>query len=316
MTFLPGVAVFAVVLASAPDSGAVAGFPTERSDHAMAYDESRHVTVLFGGSDETGTFLQDTWEWNGTRWANRTVANQPSPRAGHVMAYDSSKKHILLFGGYNADGELNDTWVWNGNEWSQELPRASPPPARLWKMVFDVAHERAVLVGVIDGNNETWVWHRSNWAPLADRNLGGGLVVVGQALTYDARARQVTFTVFDDGVPSWRLVGATWRREKSARQPSPSARANPAVAFDQARRRMVVFGGSLNGSQPNQETWEQLPDSWSKKNVSWAPPPRDSSVAVFDTDRSRVVLFGGNGEAHRLNDTWEYDGAAWAPKAP
>ena len=37
-----------------------------RRQHAIAYDAGRGVVVLFGGYD--GTYLNDTWEWNGSAW--------------------------------------------------------------------------------------------------------------------------------------------------------------------------------------------------------------------------------------------------------
>ena len=40
--------------------------PGVRLDSAMAYDEQRGVTVLFGGSD--GADRNDTWEWDGATW--------------------------------------------------------------------------------------------------------------------------------------------------------------------------------------------------------------------------------------------------------
>lgn len=45
--------------------------PPARYGHAMAYDESRGVTVLFGGMGENGTTLNDTWEYDGVTWTQR-----------------------------------------------------------------------------------------------------------------------------------------------------------------------------------------------------------------------------------------------------
>jgi hypothetical protein len=43
--------------------------PGTRRVHAMAYDEARGVTVLFGGMHEK-TLMSDTWEWDGRVWKN------------------------------------------------------------------------------------------------------------------------------------------------------------------------------------------------------------------------------------------------------
>ena len=41
--------------------------PAARHLHAMAYDNARQRTVLFGGSTGTSQ-LSDTWEWDGKKW--------------------------------------------------------------------------------------------------------------------------------------------------------------------------------------------------------------------------------------------------------
>src|SRR5690242_17994803 len=49
--------------------------PSARSNHAMAYDTARGVTVLFGGADGNGGGLgAETWEWDGTAWTQRVVS--------------------------------------------------------------------------------------------------------------------------------------------------------------------------------------------------------------------------------------------------
>jgi hypothetical protein len=45
--------------------------PPTRTGHAMAYDEARGVVVLFGGSTQDGTLLNDLWEYDGTTWVQR-----------------------------------------------------------------------------------------------------------------------------------------------------------------------------------------------------------------------------------------------------
>ncbi|MBI3892296.1 MAG: hypothetical protein HY303_12305, partial [Candidatus Wallbacteria bacterium] len=61
--------------------GAV-GSPAARNNHAMAYDATRGVTVLFGGAPSSGGLTNDTWEWNGTTWtmttANGAVGSPPA----------------------------------------------------------------------------------------------------------------------------------------------------------------------------------------------------------------------------------------------
>ena len=50
---------------------ALAKDPNARFGSAMAFDEARGRTVLFGGLLADRTPLDDTWEWDGTDWVQR-----------------------------------------------------------------------------------------------------------------------------------------------------------------------------------------------------------------------------------------------------
>src|SRR5207244_2275382 len=112
--------------------------PSARAGHAMAYDASHGVTTLFGG-----TSVADTWEWNGTTWAQR-ASTGPSTRGQHAMAYDASRRVTVLFGG--GPGYLGDTWEWNGARWTQ---RASTGPSARYQhaMVYDLGRRITVMFG-------------------------------------------------------------------------------------------------------------------------------------------------------------------------
>jgi hypothetical protein len=88
------------------------------------------------------------------------------------------------------------------------------------------------------------------------------------------------------------------------------------VAFDEARGRVVLFGGYVNGVRA-------LDDTWTYDGVSWSPvagpgpSARAMGAMAFDRARGRVVLNGGAATAGAigfvpLGDTWEWDGASWS----
>jgi hypothetical protein len=59
----------------------VDGAPPGRDSHALAYDAVRQRVVLYGGSNRQGVpphgYLDDVWEWDGTRWSRSTPAPAP-----------------------------------------------------------------------------------------------------------------------------------------------------------------------------------------------------------------------------------------------
>ena len=76
----------------------------------MAYDQVRHVTVLFGGGTGSQPNQDDTWEWDGTNWTQQTLAVSPSGREASGFTYDTDSESILMFGGSTNSGGVDDTW--------------------------------------------------------------------------------------------------------------------------------------------------------------------------------------------------------------
>jgi len=56
---------------------------------------------VFGRFTDIDGLLNDTWEWDGTWWANLTPKTGPipPPRAGQNLVYDATHARVLLFGG-------------------------------------------------------------------------------------------------------------------------------------------------------------------------------------------------------------------------
>ncbi len=82
-----------------------------------------------------------------------------------------------------------------------------------------------------------------------------------------------------------------------------------ALAYDQARGRVVLFGGYLAG-QYSGDTWEWDGAHWARVSRS-GPSPRNGPAVAYDSLRQRVVLFGGDHGALAFGDTWTWDGTAW-----
>ncbi|MEZ0310684.1 MAG: hypothetical protein ACAI38_02865 [Myxococcota bacterium] len=162
------------------ESGLGADQPSARTRHAMAYDRTRGVAVLFGGLDASsecrgddmgaGRACDDTWEWgqwgipvcitdDAFCWREVTPVGSPSPtpRSSHAMTYDVARQRVVLYGGQLADGEeLGDTWEWTGSRWIEITPSRLNPPARFaHTLAYDVARRQAVLFGG-SSRRDTW----------------------------------------------------------------------------------------------------------------------------------------------------------------
>jgi hypothetical protein len=101
----------------------------------------------------------------------------------------------------------------------------------------------------------------------------------------------------------------------------PPARSNHAMAFDGARRQVILFGGAV-GSGSVGDTWVWNGENWTQV-ADMGPAARLGCRLAYDSQRKRAVLFGGAsavvanaGDASKLmNDTWEWDGEFWTQVA-
>lgn len=132
--------------------------PSARSSSAMAHDELRNRTVLFGGTDGPNHF-GDTWEYDGLSWTQVSTTG-PSPRATNQMAYASTLGKSVLFGGRNLtiSAYYGDTWTWDGTAWSQVS--INGPASRLsGGLLYDSARGRVLTFGGLTAStlwNDTW----------------------------------------------------------------------------------------------------------------------------------------------------------------
>ena len=263
--------------------------PPSRHGHAMAYDTARQRVVLFGGETiPHGVLLGDTWEWDGTTWAERTAASgDPPPRIGHALAYDVARARTVLFGAATAD-----TWEWDGTAWQARTPATSPPVLSYFPMAYDVARARTILYGGEESTGHasatTWEWDGSTWSETLftpGANIGG-------AMAYDPGLGEVV--LIGDGASSsqgpapllqgmWDWDGTEWESLGTSNELS----APVWMVYDAAVDRLIGAQSSLGTSPDHTFTLEG--SAW-QEAVEPATLPR-GGVAVYDEARGNVVLF-------------------------
>ncbi len=294
--------------------------PPARQSHAIAYDAARQRVVLFGGWSDLqmgppppyGSPLSDSWEWDGTNWAQPPLIPGPPARSSHAMAYDAVRQCVVLFGGAGWD----DTWEWSESRWTRRL--AVPFAGEGYAMADAAARQRIVLFATGD----TWEWDGLSWRqafPPASPSARAWHAMAEDA----ARQRVVLFggselspLVLND---TWTWDGTLWvQRFPSS---APGARSSHAMVYDSVRQRVVLFGGlDPVARQLFSDTWEWDGASWIARTPATAPSPRAGCAMAYDAMRQRVVLFGGSDSASWLSDTWEWDGTTWtqivSPAAP
>jgi hypothetical protein len=90
------------------------------------------------------------------------------------------------------------------------------------------------------------------------------------------------------------------------------------MAYDVARRRTLLFGGTTATGALLGDTWEWDGSAWLQVSLG-GPSPRLGHAMAYDAARSRVVLTGGavpDASGAALADAWEWDGASWREITP
>jgi hypothetical protein len=299
-----------------------AGGPSPRKGHVLVADPARQVLVLSGGETQCpppcSPILDDTWEWNGTTWAQRSPAVRYSGRVQHGGAFDAARGVVLLFGGTGGSGWSSETWSWNGTDWALDLPEPVPPGVSGPALAFDPGRRRSVVLTGRYLNSqptavETWEWDGSAWLRRFPAHVPPPRI--NHALVQDhARGRTVLFGGFGAGAvylnDTWEWDGTDWTQRFPA--VSPNGHDRHAMAYDAARQKVVLFSGAFSDAT----TWDWDGTNWTAfPPAPGGPPARTDYALAYDPGRRRTVLFGG-ARGPVFGDTWEWDGTVWALRTP
>jgi hypothetical protein len=226
--------------------------PQARWYQATTWDGSRQRLVSFGGVPDTSGAMRfdDTWDWNGFDWQQRTSLVKPLARYRAILAYDSARQELVLTGGFADSGWLSDTWVWGASGWIERTPAGAAPNLNQSTGAFDDARQRLVVFGG-ESLAETWSWDGASWQPLQPMTSPPGRVA--HAMAYDpVRQRVMLFGGVVAPKPAddtWEWDGTNWLQRMPVTSPPPTH--GHAMAYDAARQRMVLVERS--------DTWLFLP---------------------------------------------------------
>ena len=200
--------------------------------------------------------------------------------------------------------------------WAKLSPATSPPARYLASMAYDPATGQLVLFGGYDGNTflgDTWTWNGSTWAqqfPAASPPARQGA-----SMAYDPATGQLVLfggegpLAGDYRNDTWIWNGSTWARLSPATSPSGSGRSQASMAYDTATNQLVLFGGTLGGSEFG-DTWTWDGTSWAQLTPATSPPGRFEASMAYDPGHGGLVLYGGDC-GFSCDDTWIWTGSKW-----
>jgi hypothetical protein len=267
-----------------------APLPPLRFSGAATWDQVTRRISLFGGvlvEEMAYRLLDDFWSFDvaSVRWSQGdTTAAGPEARENASLASDG-RGNVLLFSG---DGDrqvgLADTWQWSSG-WHEHAPGAPLPRIVGSAGAFDEASRTVVVFG-------------GGWFDLSH---------------YPDKGPDFAF----DDLQAWSVDRGSWSRLEAA-GPGPSPRRDAATAFDPARRRMWIVGGTDDQGGSLDDTWAlELADGPRWRALPAAglhPSARDRASAIFDVRGDRLILYGGaRGEGQ--DEVWQLKDDTWTQLA-
>jgi MYXO-CTERM domain-containing protein len=234
------------------------------------------------------------WNIATRKWTQLFPTVSPSKRSEHGMVTDSGRKKIILYAGYDfsslmviypppysspdagaySDPIKTDIWEWDGasGTWTNRTPTllvSMPTGGSYPVMVFDEGREKLVLFDAL-GSDYGYSYAAGDfreWDPVGgawSQKVTGEVLsqtLYDTRVSYDSIRRRVvllgTPMILDStaDMSTWELdtSGPTWYARPPASEPSD--RPYAAMAFDNQRGVVVLFGGMPWGTATD-ETWE------------------------------------------------------------
>jgi hypothetical protein len=207
---------------------------------------------------------------------------------------------------------------------------ASPPSeqspaleAGQWTYIFyHDALEQVVLVngGPEQGKPanellELWGWDGAQWS-LISADPEGPTSRNWAAVAYDpTRDVLVVHGGLQNGDhfdETWEWDGKTWCQFSGT---GPGSREGALMAYDAARAKMILFGGSTPDMEIHGDTWEWDGQNWALVSET-GPAPRFPGGMVYDSARQEILIYSGHfasstGEFVDYDDLWAWDGNSW-----
>lgn len=287
------------------------------NDAALTYRARTGTVILIGGVCSLTTSTTDqTWEWNGTNWAEVTTNNLGRGIA-QAIAYDSLRDTIVAFGGFSAFNPIprSFTSYFTSNTWRVSFTQSRPEPRSLHSFETDPVNKTVWMFGGLNEfatafTAELWGYRNGQW--FSNFVTGAPLDCTTPVSAWDANRSKLVVICGGQGVFEW--DGKAWTAPE-ARDDRPDARRFPAAVYDETLKKVVLFGGYDNANFRN--------DTWTWDGTTWVeierdrPNQRSLMQMWYDPLLKKTVLYGGLGRRNineritRYSDMWSFDGTQW-----
>lgn len=291
--------------------------PSARFDGTIAYDPSSNDLYLFGGEDSTAR--NDLWAFSieTRQWRQLSPSGtRPDPRFGHTLNFDPVRRRLIVFGG-QATGFFSDVWAYDigTNQWARLADNGAGPSRRYGHSgILDSARNRIVVShGFTDRGrfDDTWAFDLASnrWSDISPTSGRPVRRCLHHAVYDTAGDQMFLYGGCASGLGPCPL-GDLWRFDFRSGQwkempgsVAPQPRQYYGFAFDDARRRLILHGGS--GATVFNDTWEFDPvaQTWTQLNIANPPAARHRLQGLYaPAPADSVFFFGGTKSGSKTAD--------------
>jgi hypothetical protein len=257
-------------------------------------------------------------------WRNVTPLDgpAPAPRSKGAAIYDPVAHRMVVFGGTNSSGVLNDIWALDlrANRWTDLTPDTdAPTPApRLTPTTIYDAERHRMLMWSGEGTrffNDIWAFDLAvnTWTELTPADPKPSPRYGAVSALDPQSMHMAVFAGFTDAG----RFGDTWRYDLESNawtqifvDEGPGRRCLHSASYDQAGRRMIIYGGQRSGALGDIWAFDFQANTWTDWTPADSPPGRYFTAHVYDAAQNRAVVFGGNLGGSRSNEVWAFDDQA------
>ncbi|MBK9974016.1 MAG: choice-of-anchor D domain-containing protein [Planctomycetes bacterium] len=279
--------------------------------HSLVYDSLTNRAIMHGGF--TTTYVGTTWAYDFglSAWTQLVPSGlAPAARYGHGAMFDAAQNRMVIFGGRHSSAFTNEVWSFELTTmgWTNisQVGGTQPVGRALFGCGNNTAGTMAWLFGGDTGVAQSDLWQLDVGGAIAAWTQLAFAAPAPSARTTHAGAYDGSRLVIGFGLLSGAPLRDVWQIDPSApaagwtqlgELASPSALAHTAVALDPVNRRLIAFGGLVDGlvdaslwsldlASPI-ATWQRIDPPGAR------PGTRRTATMIYDAGSSRMILYGG-----------------------
>jgi hypothetical protein len=259
------------------------GSPVDLGFSGVGYDARRERVILVAGE---GLFQSDTWQWDGQSFA-RLETHESCTRFGVGFAaaieWHPVLERVVLIGGTTVAAPLVALMLNDDGCWEPMPGDTSAIPERAAAaLAADTVNGRLVMFSGISSVTlqDTWVHDGMTWTQITGPQPPG---TSSAAMSQDGTGRILALAGALETAELWALTGDTWSRlSLTPTQQVVIERNLAAMVFDEARERLMLFGGGG-------DTQEWVNDHFEMRSLA----PLDSELTIKRVDAASFeTIFG------------------------